>query len=160
MFVLEQRTATLLAACRRNGLRLAVAESCSGGRLAVALTSHPGASDTFVGGSVVYADRSKTAILGVPPQLLAKHGAVSKEVALAMTKGTLQKLEAGLALAITGIAGPGGDSSAKSVGLVHIAAERPGKPPLHRRQQFQGGREAVRLQSALAAVTLGLRLLP
>lgn len=167
---MEQRVGELLEACKRRRLRLATAESCTGGGMAAAITSHPGSSVVFVGSAVVYADEAKTAMLAVAAELLQKFGAVSREVALAMADGVVDKLDADLGLAITGIAGPDnedGESGGKPIGLVHIAAARkgrapgrdPGQTPLHQRWQFDGGRAAVRLQSCLKAAELGLELL-
>ena len=159
MFELEQRVTRLLAACETRRLRLATAESCSGGALAAAITSHPGSSAVFVGTVVAYADAAKITLLAVPAELLAQHGAVSQRVALEMASGIVAKLGVDLGLAITGIAGPAAEGK-KPVGLVHIAAASGGEsPPLHRECQFHGGRNAVRLQSALEAVELGLRLI-
>jgi nicotinamide-nucleotide amidase len=109
---------------RGHGRTLAVAESCTGGLVAQLLTEVPGASDYFLGGVVAYADATKTQLLGVPAGLIAEHGAVSEPVARAMAEGARERLGADLAVAITGISGPGGGSPAKPVGLVYVALAR------------------------------------
>ena len=111
----------LLNALRRRGLRLAVAESCTGGLLAGAITEVPGSSDVFVGGVVAYADRIKSEWLGVDPAQLSKHGAVSEPVALALAEGARTRMGSDFALSTTGIAGPSGGTVQKPVGMVWIA---------------------------------------
>jgi len=140
----------LLAALRRRGLRLAVAESCTGGKIGERLTAVPGSSDVFVGGVIAYADSVKRDRLGVPAPLLAAHGAVSREVAEAMARGALA-LGADCAIAVTGIAGPGGGSEDKPVGTVHLAVATPAGARLasHR---FPGHRELVREFAATFAL--------
>ena len=115
----------LLEQLRRRGQTLAVAESCTGGGLGAALAAVPGASDVFLGGVIAYANSVKQGVLGVPAELLAAHGAVSDPVARAMAEGARRATGADWALAITGVAGPGGGSAEKPVGLVHIAVAGP-----------------------------------
>ena len=147
----------ILAACRAGGLRLAVAESCTGGLVAGSLTAVPGSSDVVERGFVTYSDAAKGEMLGVPDSVLAAHGAVSTEVVRAMAEGALERSSAGLAVAVTGIAGPGGATPAKPVGLVHIAAARRGCDTVEERHVFSGDRAAVRLQAVEAALVLLLR---
>jgi nicotinamide-nucleotide amidase len=147
--------AVVLGALRRRGLRLAVAESCTGGKIGERLTAVPGSSEAFVGGIVAYSDALKRERLGVPAALLAAHGAVSREVAEAMARGALA-LGADCAIAVTGVAGPGGGSDDKPVGTVHLAAATPGGVRLAR-HRFPGHRELVREFAATFALDL-LRL--
>ena len=147
----------ILEICRGQGWTIGTAESCTGGLVAYRLTSVPGASDVFVGGLVTYANAVKTALLGVPDDLLALHGAVSPQVADAMAQGARTRLPSDLAVAVTGIAGPGGGSATKPVGLVHISASGPAAT-LARELHASGGREAIRTQAATAALDLLLQL--
>ena len=137
-------------------LTLATAESCTGGLVAERLTRVPGSSAYFVGGVVAYSDAVKTAFLGVPAALLAEHGAVSEPVARAMAEGARRALGSDWALAVTGVAGPGGGSDEKPVGTVDLAWAGPGGATDHRRVRFLGARERVRALSA-QAVLEGLR---
>jgi nicotinamide-nucleotide amidase len=116
----------LLDACRARGATLALAESCTGGLAASRVTRVAGASDVLRGAVVAYANEAKTALLGVPAELIAAHGAVSREVALAMARGACRALEASAAAGITGVAGPSGGTAAKPVGTVHVAVVAPG----------------------------------
>ncbi|MGH6889544.1 MAG: CinA family protein [Rhizomicrobium sp.] len=144
----------LAQACGQNA-RIAVAESCTGGLLAGLLTEIAGASDVFERGFVTYSNRAKAELLGVPETLIAQDGAVCEAVARAMAEGALSNSPADVAVAITGIAGPGGGTAEKPVGLVHIAAARRGKETLHERREFGAiGRSAIRLKSAEAALRL------
>jgi nicotinamide-nucleotide amidase len=114
--------AKVLEACRGRGLKLATAESCTGGLLAAALTAVQGSSDVFERGFVTYSNTSKSEMLGVPYWLIERHGAVSEDVVRAMAGGALLHAQAHLAVAITGIAGPSGGTPEKPVGLVYFAA--------------------------------------
>ena len=150
----------VLAKARQEGLRLATAESCTGGLIAALLTEIPGSSDVFECGFVVYSNRAKSDLLGVPADLIADQGAVSEAVARAMAEGAVTKSDAQLAVAVTGIAGPGGGTKLKPVGLVHIAAARDGRPILHEAHRFGDiGRREIRLKSVEAALGLLQRLL-
>ncbi len=146
----------LQATCVAAGLRVATAESCTGGRIADALTDVPGSSAYVMGGAVVYADAAKTSLLGVPPRELAAHGAVSARVARLMAEGARDRLGVDLAVAVTGIAGPGGGSPAKPVGLTYVAVASP-RGTVVRRHCWSGDREANKEASARAALRFLLR---
>jgi nicotinamide-nucleotide amidase len=146
----------LLAACERRGWQLATAESCTGGLIIAFLTEIPGSSSVVARGYVTYDNRAKAEMLGVPAALFEQAGAVSEEVARAMAEGALQKAGVDLAIAVTGIAGPGGATPSKPVGLVHLAVTRQGGPTRHVRELFAGDRAAIRLASVDAALTLAL----
>jgi nicotinamide-nucleotide amidase len=148
----------VLMACREREVTLAAAESCTGGLVAARLTSVAGSSDVFRGGVVAYADDVKRAELGVPEELLARHGAVSAEVAAAMAAGARARLEANVAVAVTGIAGPGGGTPDKPVGLVYLHAEGP-EGGVERELNLPGDRAAVRGRATAAALHLVRTLL-
>ena len=125
-----------------------VAESCTGGMIAAALTDIAGSSAVLDRGLVTYSNRAKQDLLGVSDDILARHGAVSTETAIAMTTGALLKTPAArFAASVTGIAGPGGGSRNKPVGLVHFSCQWRGKPAVHDHQTFTGDRDAVRKKS-------------
>ncbi len=145
----------LLQNCRVAGLLLTSAESCTGGLIAAALTEIPGSSDVFERGFVTYSNLSKTEMLGVPAELVLTHGAVSRQVAEAMAQGALANSRAGLAIAVTGIAGPGGGTEQKPVGLVHIAAAIKSGRLAHEQCRFEdSGRSAIRINTMMAAFRL------
>jgi nicotinamide-nucleotide amidase len=146
--------AALLDACRAAGLRIATAESCTGGLIAATLTAVAGSSDVVDRGFVTYSNAAKTEMLGVPAALIAAVGAVSEPVAERMAEGALAASAADLVVAVTGIAGPGGGSADKPVGLVWFALARAGTPPLTRREVFPGDRTAVRAATVAAALAL------
>jgi len=148
----------VLDLCRERGLTLATAESCTGGMVAERLTSIPGSSAAFVGAVVAYADEVKAKHLGVPAEILERHGAVSSETAAAMAVGARERLGADLAVAVTGIAGPGGGSDEKPVGLVYLHAAGPNG---FRDVEFvfPGDRESIRRRAAVTALHLVRRLL-
>jgi nicotinamide-nucleotide amidase len=148
----------VLALLRARGLTLATAESETGGIVASRITSVPGASDVFAGGVVAYANSVKEAQLGVPAGLLEANGAVSAEVAEAMARGARERLGADVAVAVTGVAGPGGGTPEKPVGLVYLHAEGP-DGGLAREFSFPGDRGSIRARSAVAALHLVRRLL-
>ena len=151
---LRAKATKILDACRRRKLKLALAESCTGGLIGAALTEIPGSSDVVDRGYVTYSNEAKAAMLGVPTETLRQFGAVSAETVRAMAEGALAKSGADVTVAVTGIAGPGGGSADKPVGLVHFAAARRGKT-LHKEIRFgELGRGEVRRRSVLAAFDL------
>lgn len=156
MFPLELAAAAedLLARCRRAGLRIVTAESCTGGLIAACLTEIPGSSDVIERGFVTYSNEAKQELLGVSEALLQAKGAVSAEVAEAMAAGALARSQAEVAVSVTGIAGPGGATETKPVGLVYLGFCRSGGAPSHRRFVFPGDRQAVRAASLAAALEL------
>lgn len=134
---------------------LATAESCTGGLIAGLITSVPGSSDILNCGFVTYSNDAKTRLIGVSAELITLHGAVSEEVARAMAEGALAHSGADVSIAVTGVAGPGGGTALKPVGLVHCAAARRGHTTLHRMLQLgEIGRENVRLQTVAAAIRM------
>jgi nicotinamide-nucleotide amidase len=150
----ERRVEELvLSLAGARGLRLATAESCTGGLVAARLTSVPGSSESFVGGVVSYADEVKRSELDVPEALLEEHGAVSAEVAAAMADGARRRLGADVAVAVTGVAGPGGGTPEKPVGLVHIHAAGP-DGSLARVLDLPGEREQIRVRATVTALHL------
>jgi nicotinamide-nucleotide amidase len=155
---LTAKAAELLDTCRARGLKVATAESCTGGLVAGLLTSIAGASDVFDAGFVTYSNEAKTELIGVPAAIIAEYGAVSEETARAMAEGTLIAAKcAHIALAVTGIAGPGGGSIEKPVGLVQIVAARRGHATLHRRLLLGDlSREEIRLRSIAEILQLAL----
>ncbi|MDA1089024.1 MAG: CinA family protein [Proteobacteria bacterium] len=148
----------VLAACRNAGLKLATAESCTGGLISGCLTAVAGSSDVVDRGFVTYTNEAKSDMLGVPSGLIDTHGAVSEAVARAMAEGALMHSAARISVAVTGIAGPGGGTAEKPVGLVHIACARDGAETLHECHVFDGGRDAVRAQTVSAALEVVLAM--
>ena len=146
--------ADLLALMQARGLTLATAESCTGGLIAAAVTSVAGSSATLLAGFVTYSNAAKTRMLGVPEAMLAEHGAVSEPVARAMAEGAVREADADLAVSCTGIAGPGGGSEQKPVGLVFIGLARRGGATRVERHAFPGDRTAVRAATVDAAFAL------
>lgn len=157
---LVAQAAELLLACREQALTIATAESCTGGLVAAILTDVPGSSDVFERGFVTYSNAAKIEALGVHGALIARHGAVSEEVARAMAFGALEHSNSTLSVAVTGIAGPGGGTAQKPVGLVHLAAARRNGAILHRAIRTGDiGRSAVRRASVAEALKLVAELL-
>jgi nicotinamide-nucleotide amidase len=152
---LTARAAALIARCRALGLKLATAESCTGGLLSALLTEIPGSSAVFERGFVVYSNEAKQEMLGVADQVLAANGAVSEATAQAMALGALAHSRADIAVSITGIAGPDGGAAAKPVGLVHLACARRGRPTFASERRFGAlSRSAIRLAAAETALEL------
>lgn len=152
---LLMRAEKLLESSRAQNLRIATAESCTGGLIAALLTEIPGASDVFGRGFVTYSNQAKQDLLGVPAATLRQHGAVSEAVARLMAEGAVRNSTAQMSVAVTGIAGPGGGTDAKPVGLVHIAVARAGEPTMHRECRFGDiGRGAIRLKSVETALEM------
>jgi len=145
----------LLENCQNAGFKLTLAESCTGGLVAGCITSVAGSSAVFERGFVTYTNAAKTDMLGVGKTLIDEFGAVSEQVAVAMAEGAIVHSDANLSLSVTGIAGPGGATPDKPVGLVHMACAREGQQTHHERHEFKGDRERVRLQ----AIESGLKLL-
>lgn len=140
---------------RAHSMKLVTAESCTGGLISALLTEIPGSSDVLERGYVTYSNAAKSSCLGVPAQLITAHGAVSEEVARGMASGALAHSEADIAVSVTGVAGPGGGSAEKPVGLVHFAAACKGQPVIHLERRFGDlGRTTIRLESVRAALDL------
>ena len=151
----------LVAAFQARGAKIVTAESCTGGLLAAVLTEIAGSSDVLERGFVTYSNAAKQQELGVAGELLARHGAVSAEVAQAMAVGALARADADVAISITGIAGPGGGSASKPVGLVYLGAAGIGRAATHLECRFGDiGRPAIRQKAVEAAVTLLWQALP
>jgi nicotinamide-nucleotide amidase len=151
---------TVLNEARRKGLHIATAESCTGGLICGLLTEIPGSSDVVERGFITYSYEAKSDLLGIPFSVIQDNGAVSEIVARAMAEGAVQHSIAQLAVAVTGIAGPGGGTPDKPVGLVHMAAAREGGVTLHEEHRFGDiGRTEVRLKTVEAALSLLRRLI-
>lgn len=146
----------LLAALEARGLTLATAESCTGGLIAAALTSIAGSSSVVMAGFVTYSNAAKARMVGVGEATLAAHGAVSEPVAREMAEGALTRAQVDIALSCTGIAGPGGATPGKPVGLVFIGCARRGAPTTVERHVFPGDRTAVRAATVAAALRLAV----
>lgn len=152
---LLSRAEALVAAYAGAGRRVATAESCTGGLVAALLTAVPGSSAVLERGFVTYANAAKTEMLGVPADLIAAHGAVSAAVARAMAEGALARSHAEVAVAVTGIAGPGGGSAGKPVGLVHFGLAMRGAPTRHLERRYgDPGRGAIRREAVADALGL------
>lgn len=157
---LSEKASEILSRYRRAGLRIATAESCTGGLIAGALTEIAGSSDVVERGFVTYSNEAKEELLQVPADMLKEHGAVSFQVAMAMAEGTIKNSRADVAVSVTGIAGPGGGSAEKPVGLVYFGLCKRGEKARHERHIFEGDRRSVRAQSVQKALDLLLTALP
>ena len=151
---LVQAAESLLAACRERRVKLATAESFTGGRIAGTLTAIAGSSDVLDRGFVTYSNSAKTEMLGVPADLIASMGAVSEDVARRMAEGALQRSAAGVAVSVTGISGPGGGSAGKPVGLVWFGVAAVDQPVRTESHVFAGDRTAVRRATIAEAFRL------
>jgi nicotinamide-nucleotide amidase len=153
--LIDEATA-LLDELRAAGLMVATAESCTGGLIAGLLTEVPGSSDVVDCGFITYSNEAKQRLVGVDPALIARHGAVSVDVARAMAEGALKHApRATIAVAVTGVAGPGGGTAAKPVGLVHFGCALKGKPTVHREHRFGDlGRSGIRIATVREALAL------
>ena len=156
MFDHEMRDAAerVLYACRKRKLRVVTAESCTGGLIAATLTAIAGSSDVVDRAFVTYANEAKREMLGVSWDALLGHGAVSDPVARAMAAGALARSGADLAVSVTAVAGPGGGTAEKPVGLVHLAAARTGHDIIAERHVFPGDRDSIRRISVITALTM------
>lgn len=153
-FFLEQ-SAGVLTSARAHGLHITTAESCTGGLIAALLTEIPGSSDVFERGFVTYTNIAKQEMLGVPPETLQAHGAVSRQTAKAMAEGALAHSHAELAVAVTGIAGPGGGTAQKPIGLVYLATAMKGEETIVKECRFgDPSREHIRLRTVKMALTM------
>lgn len=152
---LTEEATRLIGVCRDRRLLIATAESCTGGLIAGLLTSVAGSSDVFDAGFVTYSNAAKIRTIGVDPELILRFGAVSEEVSRAMAQGALDHSRADIAISVTGIAGPGGGSAEKPVGLVHCAAIGRNSAALHDALRLGDiGREAIRLATVAHAMKL------
>ncbi|HEX3869240.1 MAG TPA: CinA family protein [Pirellulales bacterium] len=148
----------LLYICRQRKLKLVTAESCTGGLIAATLTAIAGSSDVVDRAFVTYSNEAKRDMIGVPWEMIMQHGAVSEPVARAMAVGAASHSMADLAVSVTGVAGPGGGTAEKPVGLVHFGATRKGEEPIAERHVFSGDRDGIRRISVLTAFALLARL--
>lgn len=159
-YISEELSLELLETCRHHKMRLATAESCTGGLIIAALTDIAGFSDVIDRGFITYSNDAKSDLLDVPRDMLVQYGAVSREVAIAMAEGGLKNSQTDLCIAVTGIAGPGGATLTKPVGLVHMAVARKGHPTLHQEMNYPDQtRHQVRMATVQSALHLCLKAL-
>jgi nicotinamide-nucleotide amidase len=160
MFDHEMRDAAerVLFACRKHGFKVVTAESCTGGLIAATLTAVAGSSDVVDRGFVTYSNESKREMIGVPWDAIVSHGAVSEPVARAMAAGALARSGAQLSVSVTGVAGPGGGSAEKPVGLVHFGASRTGFETIAERHVFPGDRDGIRRLTVITALVMLVKL--
>ena len=145
--------------CNRRGLTIATAESCTGGLIAAILTEVPGASQVFTHGFITYANPAKVAMIDVSEAMLASHGAVSEPIARSMAEGARRTAGTSFGIGVTGIAGPGGGSEQKPVGLVHVACANPQGKTQHKECHFEGSRTCIRLKTVEAGLAMLLKQL-
>jgi nicotinamide-nucleotide amidase len=156
----DQLADRFLNACAKHGIMASTAESCTGGLIVAALTEIPGSSSVVDRGFVTYSNAAKIEMIGVSKDTLDRHGAVSRDTALEMAAGALARSRAGIALAVTGVAGPDGGSPEKPVGLVWFGLAVSGRPPHAERRLFENrGRDFIRRESVRVALELGLKAL-
>ena len=156
MFPLEinSKASSILKVCKQKGITIITAESCTGGLIAGCLTEIPGSSSVIEGGFVTYSNQAKVSMLSVKLEQLDQYGAVSEEVARSMAEGALGSSKADIAVACTGVAGPGGATNTKPVGLVHLSCALRKHPTLHKRFNFSGERSTIRIATVKAAFEL------
>lgn len=147
-------TTHFLQSCRDSRVRIAVAESCTGGLVSALFTDIAGSSDVFDRGFVTYSNDAKVELLGVDARLIAMHGAVSELASLAMAEGALERSRADITVSITGIAGPNGGSAEKPVGLVHFGCAKRGGTTIHDHEVFGGTRAEIRMEAVRHALRL------
>lgn len=152
---LTEQASILLQSCRNAGVKLATAESCTGGLVASCLTEISGSSDVFDRGFITYSNEAKNIMLDVPMCLIQRYGAVSEPVARAMAEGAITHSLAVLSIAVTGVAGPGGGTDEKPVGLVHVASAKRGKKTRHRAEHYGDlGRSGIREATVRTAIKM------
>ncbi len=150
---ISKQAASVIEICTARGVKIATAESCTGGLIAAALTEIAGASAVFECGFVTYSNASKSKMLGVPEELIAQHGAVSAEVAAAMASGAREMAGVDMAVAVTGIAGPSGGTAQKPVGLVYIALAIASEVTVEK-HNFTGNRAEIRQSTVFSALNM------
>ena len=152
---LTEQASALLQSCRKAGVTVATAESCTGGLIAGCLTEIAGSSDVVDRGFVTYSNEAKNVMLDVPMRLIERHGAVSESVARTMAEGALAHSFAVLSVAVTGVAGPGGGTAEKPIGLVHLACAKRGGETRHREERYGDlGRSAIREATIRTAIEM------
>lgn len=154
---LTQLSKNLIKICKLNNIKIATAESCTGGLIAGYLTAVPGSSDIFDRGYTTYSNDSKIEMLNVPANMILSYGAVSRNVAIAMSEGALNNAPVQLTVAVTGVAGPSGGTVKKPVGTVHIACARIGKATITKCHLFNGNRDQIRDSTVKEAINMMLK---
>lgn len=156
MFPLEinNKASYILQLCQQKSLTIVTAESCTGGLIAGCLTEIPGSSSVIEGGFVTYSNQAKISMLSIKLEQLDRYGAVSEEIARSMAEGALGRSKADIAIACTGVAGPGGATNTKPIGLVHLACASRTHPATHKRCNFSGDRSTIRMATVNAAFGL------
>lgn len=144
----------LLNLCKKKSLLIATAESCTGGLLSSTITDVPGSSEVFDRGFVIYSNEAKTSLLSVPKKIISEHGAVSEAVAKKLSLGAIKKSRADLSISVTGIAGPGGGTKTKPVGLVYISTCIKNSRPKSQRFVFKGARKSVKKQTVVKCLEM------